>query len=436
MRPGAASAAAPAARARPLRAGEGLGDRPARAAGAARRDADAPRADAHRRGPRAPAAARAARRRARRRATASPSATRSRTRRCRICSGSPTPSSTRRAATRRTRSCTRPPPRACRSSRPRRCSTRCCRSSSASTATIPGSLAEKIRDYAGGAGPGAARARRRGALHGPLGAIASWRSPAHEAARALRLARAVPAAARRRAEAEVGRGRRRRRPPRARRRAGGLADPRRAVPSRRSRIAAHPRRRAVLPAAAVADRARAAQLSARGCARAGHPRDGRVPDRPPARRLADEGDPRRPGRLARGDAPVRVAAAAAAQSAQRCARAGRGAPRRRRAHRVDADDRARDGAGSRACRGLPVLRRRRGVPRTAAGAAAGRAAGGLRRRARALQGVRHARRGVAPSRAARARRDAARHRRRARCATALAAARSRSARSRRSGRRG
>ena len=133
---------------------------------------------------------------------------------------------------------------------------------------------------------GAARARRRGALGRATGPTACSRSPAHEAARALRLARAVPAAARRRAEAEVGRGRRGRRPPRARGRAGGLADARRALPSRRPGAPARARRRAVLPAAAVADRARAARLPAGRGARAGHARDGRVPPRAPARRLA------------------------------------------------------------------------------------------------------------------------------------------------------
>ena len=51
---------------------------------------------------------------------------------------------------------------------------------------------------------------------------------------------------------------------------------------------------------------------------------------------------------------------------------------------------------------FPLLRRRRGVPRPPAGAAAGDAARGVRRRARAVQGARHARRGVAPRRTARA----------------------------------
>ena len=86
--------------------------------------------------------------------------------------------------------------------------------------------------------------------------------------------------------------------------------------------------------------------------------------------------------------------------------------RRRGAHGLDADDRPRHGARRRARGGLPVLRRRRRVSRAAARAAAGAAARGLRRRARAVQGVRHARRGVAARRAARARRDAAHRRRR------------------------
>ena len=92
VRAGASSAAAPAARARPLRAREGLGDRPARTGGAAGRDADAARADAHRRGPHPPAEARAPRGRARRPRPRHLRRTRSPMRRCRTCSVSRTPS--------------------------------------------------------------------------------------------------------------------------------------------------------------------------------------------------------------------------------------------------------------------------------------------------------------------------------------------------------
>ena len=120
---------------------------------------------------------------------------------------------------------------------------------------------------------------------------------------------------------------------------------------------------------------------------------------------------------------------------ERRARAGRGAPRRRGTHRLDADDGARHGARRPAGRGVPVLRRRRGVPRAAARAAAGEAARGLRRRARALQGVRHARRGVAPRRAAGARTRRCTSSATERCATARSVS-SPISRSRRSGRRG
>ena len=60
----------------------------------------------------------------------------------------------------------------------------------------PGSLAEKIRDYSGGAGPELRDASPR-STPPDTGPTACWRSPADEAARALRLPRAVSPAARR-----------------------------------------------------------------------------------------------------------------------------------------------------------------------------------------------------------------------------------------------
>ena len=125
------------------------------------------------------------------------------------------------------------------------------------------------------------------------------------------------------------------------------------------------RRPALLRAAAVADRPRAARLPAGRGGRSGHPRDGCVPDRPAPDRLPREGDTRRPGRLARGDAAVRVAVETAAQPAERRAGAGGGSRRRRGAHRVDADDAARARSRRRAGGGVPVVRRRRSLSRKA-----------------------------------------------------------------------
>ncbi len=148
----------------------------------------------------------------------------------------------------------------------------------------PGSLAEKIRDYAGRRRTGAARSASSRSTPPAAGPTACSRSPPHDAARALRLARAVPPAARRRAEAEVGRRRRCRRPPRARRRAGGLAD----AATRGSTSSARPAPRLLDGALyylllpwRIARELR--ELPARRGTRPGRPRDGRVPDRPPAR---------------------------------------------------------------------------------------------------------------------------------------------------------
>ena len=195
---------------------------------------------------------------------------------------------------------------------------------------------------------------------------------------------------------------------------GGLADARRALPPRRARAPRVLDGALFYLAAAVAHRARAARASGRDAAlvQGVHEVVAFLVARAARAASRTKVDPRRAGRLARGDAAVRLAAPPAAQPGERRARAVRGAPRRRGAHGLDADDRARARARRRAGRGLPVVRRRGGVPRAAARAAAGAAARRLRRRARAVQGVRHARRGLAARRAARAGRDAAHRRRR------------------------
>ena len=110
---------------------------------------------------------------------------------------------------------------------------------------------------------------------------------------------------------------------------------------------------------------------------------------PPARAArATKLDPRRPRRLARGDASLRLAAAGACSTRSNDALAAARRPARRRGpHGLDADDRPRARARRRAGGGVPGLRRRRGVPRPPAGAAARAAARALRRRARALQGA-------------------------------------------------
>ena len=125
----------------------------------------------------------------------------------------------------------------------------------------PGSLAERIRGYEGGAGPDGANASRR-STPSTAGPSACSRLP-DEASRSLRLARAVQAAARRRAEAEVGRRVRRRRASRARRRARGPANAGRALPSR--------------PPAARGSTARSTTSCCRGASRASCATSGLTP---------------------------------------------------------------------------------------------------------------------------------------------------------------
>ena len=100
----------------------------------------------------------------------------------------------------------------------------------------------------------------------------------------------------------------------------------------------------------VADRARAARASGptRRSSRASTRRSAFLVARRVAA-AAHEGDPRRPGRLARGDAPVRLAAAAAAQPAQRRDR------RESSVRRVDADpDACRRSSRAPSCAALGV----------------------------------------------------------------------------------
>ena len=204
----------------------------------------------------------------------------------------------------------------------------------------PSSLAEKIRNYDGGAGP-ALRSIVEAEHSADHWAERVLEEAGMRAARPLRVARALPPAARRRAEAQVGCARIGRRPSRA---CGGTdgwptGDEhfRLVGPARPQMLDGalfylllpfpHPRElRAFRPDAALVQGVHevVAFLA-----------------RPLLRTRADEGDPRRAGRLARGDAALRLAAPAASESDQRRVRAVRSARCRRGAHRVDADHRPR-----------------------------------------------------------------------------------------------
>ena len=105
---------------------------------------------------------------------------------------------------------------------------------------------------------------------------------------------------------------------------------------------------------------------------------------------------RRPRRLAQRHARVRLAGAAAAQPGRRPARATRGAPRRRRPHGLRLHDRASCATqGVEPTATFPAYMDLAPVPRHRPRAVPARAAGAVRRRPRALQGGRRARRGVA-----------------------------------------
>ena len=113
-----------------------------------------------------------------------------------------------------------------------------------------------------------------------------------------------------------------------------------------------------------------------------------------ARPLARPGRPRHPRRLALVDPAVRLARAAPAEPARRPRRRLRGAACRRRADDLRLHDRARPLVRCRAGGRVPGVHGSRPVPRPGA-AAPEPAAGALRRRARALQGDRGARGGLA-----------------------------------------
>ncbi len=177
---------------------------------------------------------------------------------------------------------------------------------------------------------------------------------------------------------------------------------RRALPARRARAAAHPRRRALLPAAAVSHRARAARVPARRRARAGRPR-GRSRFSPPARYarvptkviLDVQGDWHEATRLY--GSPFRRLLNPVNDAFAPYAVRGADAVRTVSTQTTGLVESLGVDAG----RDLPVVcRRRRLSSNDRPAALPDAAARGLRRRARALQGVRHPGRGVAARRAA------------------------------------